>query len=332
MAGTLVVHLRWHPDPSDDPTVAPTVVLQDDPITGAKSAEGDWSFTFEEKRAPLTTLTIDVSGDLPESYEYEPLQVKAPFFEKTYETFLTPTAVDITPATVRRLVNTPSRDQLGDGSFRLYQESRAVAMKRMERSPAGGGRISVWDVRAVYKFLEVAYVMAEIGVFMSSDEIEAAYNWLSQVVAGDPDIVAEALGSEGVIKAQRRLDEVMRIESLPFGLVWNAISRMSCDEGKVHMMDAFAESLSEIPRQRRDRIQKAIGVDQLRIANESNHCTGEIVRSDKVDAEQKRAILEARIEASKELEKQKAAEKVRSVRIDRLRQDLQYLKAARRVY
>lgn len=310
------VGVGWNPvGPS---TIEAYPVVRAEPISnkGVESEilnrvadDNGWRFSFEAHELRLLTkLTVDLEGEIPAGYEYAPLTVAAPYYGGTVKVFATPTTVDLSENTVVRLFATNPREKSPSDLFKMYQETWAVARQRMSVTSAPGARIEVFDVQAVYKFLETAYVMTEDTEVVLARDVADGYNWLEWARKTDPDVVRRGL--EGFDEeAKKILFAVSELESIPYGRLWRQISKVECKDGitttdavaKIARIEQFYLTLiRKLAMERRKRIVDAIGVNRVTAENDANQCARLVLENPDAELHLSKIVLTRRLKYSEE--------------------------------
>jgi len=264
----------------DQPTSAEIRGLNESPldITGRPATDLRFSVPFGEKDL-IKELTVNAKWQNDTLI----LKIKPPFsFEGVIELPISapPTHVDAGSDAVRKLWGT-SWDKLEiEDLFSRFGEARVVAESRMKGVNDQWDRLSVVDVRAVFKYLEAAKHLSRELFVVPPGSVGDANEWLRNAIRENPRIVGRAVGKA---QAEQLVEFIESDEGHRFTLLWREIIKAECVSKDVRplrlrLLQNYRALYLSIPIDRRQKIDSTTMITLQEIQSSISQCLAEYSR------------------------------------------------------
>jgi hypothetical protein len=175
--------------------------------------------------------------------------------------------------------------------------------------------LSVYDVQAVYKFLETAYVIAKKTYIVPADDVLESRDWLVKAKGNNASVVAKALPNGQPEQVIRDVDD---IEAIRFRRLWTEIDGLPCGDIGMQLMEAYREAIRGLPSpERRKAVISSVGISYAEIQKRLNICAAKIAQDSALDVEKRREALRPQLEATnREIERKPPSEVLQALEND----------------
>jgi hypothetical protein len=227
----------------------------------------------------------------------EPLEIRVPFYaEETIGLVIVPSKLDPnSQEAVKQVWNVSMRALGSDSLIKLYQRCQSIVRTRIG-AIADPSDVSVWDVRAVYRYLEVAFALTKLSDIHVAPEALRVRESLAQWI-DDPSAGSRVEGSVSRASARKLVADLEQVEVPQYTRLYGEIAKLDCPQ-RLPRLQQFRAAISDIAQtERRAAIYKGLGLDQTLIQLAINQCSAALAGASG-DPGRSEALLQSAIRES----------------------------------
>ena len=261
------------------------------------SGDPPWNYNITTTTNLVSDFSLELEERLPSEYAVGDLKLSVPFnYEKQVKIWMFPTKVGTGPIAVRTLFATGIKEFSIKRLYSFYQQSRAIATRRIARVKNTPQNNHVYDIQAAFKFLEASLELNKRtkSLMRHSEEIHDVRDWLIEAHSLDSELVQRAIGQN----YQQIVDQIAEEEANLMTVLWRRIKDIpSCSE-RIAPLRAFYDRFK-----RSDDLaglESEMRIKLGTVLSSLNQCVVDgIARNDEIPAKTRAAYVTNQIEETR---------------------------------